>query len=195
MVDHDVVRLEIAVDDLLPLGMIEGVAQLGQPRDQLVPPEHAARLLQPKLRQRPPLDVFHEDKGRLLSVLAEVVDLDDIDVDELAVEAHLFPHILHRSRVGPQHGGQQLDGHPLVERGVQGQPHHPHPPPAKRLNHPESSTAQLAAGRELRPRLRTGCMIRWRRWILGIHGASSQPNPPDRGANHRIRPLVRVAIR
>ena len=90
--DHEVLGLEVAVDDPVLLGVRE-------PGEQ--PLEHAADLRERQLpdvrAQRPALDVLHRDVRRAV-VLEVVVDGDDVRVRERPGDARLAHEALARTR-------------------------------------------------------------------------------------------------
>ena len=79
--DHQVLRLQVAVDDAGAVGPRQAVGELGAEVEQLGDGQRPARETAP---QRLALDVLHDHVvlARLAGRLADVVDLDDVRVVE-----------------------------------------------------------------------------------------------------------------
>jgi hypothetical protein len=78
VVDEDVVRLDVAVDDAVAMRVPERREHLPDVRDRDRYRARAAR--HDQLLERPPLDVLHDDEVRPLG-LAAVEDRDDVRCD------------------------------------------------------------------------------------------------------------------
>jgi hypothetical protein len=112
--DHDVARLEVAVDDVLLVGVVDGVGDVAQRLERLAE-------LQLQAAQGAALDVLHHDEAAAV-LLGHAVDRDDVRMgqarrrERLAREAFGRPFL-----VGRRHG--QLDRDPPAETGIPGLPH------------------------------------------------------------------------
>jgi len=127
--EHQVRGLDVPVDDLVPVGVVEGRAGLRQDGEDPVEGEQR-RGLGVGL-QRLPLDVLHGDVGVIL-LLHDIVDGDDVGVGQLpgglglADEAMTgLPGLLGGDAGGD---GDHLDGDLPLDLGVVGQVNNPHGP-------------------------------------------------------------------
>ncbi len=120
LVDHQVGRLDVAVNDRHPVRVAGRGGELFDPA-QLVGLRDG-RLAANQLRQRFALDVLHDDV-RLRLVVAEVVHRDDVGVSEGGRRTRLAHEAF--SRIGDvEIAGEHLDGDETAEdrvvRGVDG---------------------------------------------------------------------------
>ena len=118
--DHEVLGLEVAVDDAVRL-------RVGEPGEQAF--EHAADLRQRHpadvRAQRAALDVLHRDVRRAV-VLEVVVHGDDVRVRQRPGHARLAQEALGERRVGRVERAQLLERDEPVEVGLAGEVHHRH---------------------------------------------------------------------
>ena len=131
LVEHDVVGLDVAVDDAPLRRVAERAAGLGQE------PADLRRGEPPPLRQdggeRPaPEELHHEvdDPPRA----ADPVDRDDVGVLQLGGGAGLALEALDELGVERQREGQHLDRHLALELAILGPIHQRHPAPAQLLD-------------------------------------------------------------
>ena len=115
--EHDVRRLDVAVDDAEPVGIIERAGDLGaDPGDGLE--RHPARLAQ-MLVERDAVEQFHGDIGKAVR-LADVVDGDDVGVRERAGGPGLAQEAADQADILPELGLQHLDREDAVDAGIVG---------------------------------------------------------------------------
>ena len=93
VVDDDVLRLDVAVDDVLAMREAQRLEDLHGDRDQQCSGRSGAYLTMISL-SGPPLEVLHGDVVGALG-LAPVVDLDDVGVVEAGRAARLAAEALH----------------------------------------------------------------------------------------------------
>ncbi len=132
--DHDVRRLQVAVDDALRVRVLERVEAL---------PGQAQHLLERQLLvlcecgERAPLDVLHHDERDPLDGVPDVEDRHDALVQQLARGARLAVEallvLLPLGRRELHRGLDQLHGHAPVDRGVAGEQDGSHRAAADRL--------------------------------------------------------------
>ena len=128
---QDVGRLEVAVNDPLLVGVMDGPGQELQPGGRLPG------------RQRPPCQpvvqagTVNQLEGEVRAsgprpgvVLADLVELDDVGVLQPRDGRRLGPEAQPLGMVGEDPAQQHLEGHPASQSEVAGLVHHPHPAPA-----------------------------------------------------------------
>ena len=121
--DHDVRRLEVAVDDPggvgpgQPVGDLDGVFERFGELQALAPDQ---------MVEGPPLDVFHDDEVRA-AVRSDVVDDDDVGMVERRGGLGLLSEALLPLGVGRLFAGEDLDRDDAVEVGVLGLVNDSHP--------------------------------------------------------------------
>src|SRR5262249_1443630 len=122
---HDVARLQIAVDDADAMGLIERAADLRRDRKRLVELDRSAFQA---FRERLALEVLHDEE-----VLADAVERADVRMRELRNGPRLAREPFAELRIVRELGRQDLDGdeasQPRVARAV----HLAHPAGAERL--------------------------------------------------------------
>ena len=133
-VHHDVGRLEVAVDDALLVGMVQGV---GDFRAQLGRLAAGELLAGEPVAQRDAADEIADDVDRV-AVAADFVDADDVGMAQLGGRAGLAEEFLlflgrHAALA------RNLDGHRAVELLVAGLPHAAEAADAKPLDQLEAA--------------------------------------------------------
>ena len=113
---HQIVGLQIAVDDTRSVGLAEPVADLGGNGDRLRDGERAVLEERP---QRSPLDELHRDIGGAL-VLGDVVNGDDVGMVQSRRAAGFTLESLQALGVGGEIAGKNLDGNVPAELSVPG---------------------------------------------------------------------------
>ena len=106
---HDVLGLDVPVDNALAVGMVQGLQDLGNEVDGLFPGERAAPLVQ-ILFQGDAVDVFHDDILDLVTH-RHVIHLDDMWVIQDRDRLGLVLEPLDQFRVFHELRPQDLDGH------------------------------------------------------------------------------------
>ena len=112
---HDVARLQIAMDDAGAMGAVERVADLDGQRQRVIDGK-ARRSVQP-IRERLAFEML-EDQVVELAVAADVVDRADVRVVQRGDRPRLVLEAQPRFRVGRERAGQHLDGDRAIEPGV-----------------------------------------------------------------------------
>ena len=120
MVDQDVRRLEVAVDEPGEVGVVRG---LGDPRQEARDPGERRPLGLDDLREVAPLDVLEHDEGLALAVMADVIDPDDPRMDQARRDARLGQERLDLSGAAEHARVQGLDRHQPTELLVAGEIH------------------------------------------------------------------------
>ena len=120
--DQHVLGLEVAVDDPLPVRLVEPAGQVARERQGLRDRQAPAF---GQLAQVGPLDVLHDDVVEVLRG-EDVVDLDDRRVVEPRRHPCLAAEALAPPRADPGVGADALHRHPAVEAVVVGEEHLPH---------------------------------------------------------------------
>jgi hypothetical protein len=118
--DHHVGRLKVAVDDVVGVGVADGLANGLEDRQQ---PAAVGRCVGPLLQdrfERAPLDELHRQEGPAIGEGADLVHDGDAGVLQLAGDPRLAEEALGRERIGWVALGQQLDGDVPVEGGIAG---------------------------------------------------------------------------
>jgi hypothetical protein len=119
LADDHVRRLEVAVDDLLAVGVGDGVGDRDDVRDQRHPLAHAVGRLDQRL-ERPASDQLHGVEGRAVGPASGLMDRDDAGV----LEARGDQRLAEEAGLGRRAAVQQLlDGDRPAELEVAG-PHH-----------------------------------------------------------------------
>ena len=115
LVDHDVLRLEVAVDDAVAVGLGQAPGDLQG--DRHGPAGRQLSDLADEALEVLAVDIFHGDVGRALRP-ADVEHAADILVDDRAGRLELVAETLDRLGVGGHFGPEELQGDLLVELGV-----------------------------------------------------------------------------
>lgn len=113
---HDVTGLEVAMDDVLAVGLVERFADLDRHAVDVGQRQRPAR--QP-LRERFALDVLHDGVRRAL-VIADIVQGADVGVVEGGDGAGLALEALQGFGTAAEALREDLDGHNAIEPGVAG---------------------------------------------------------------------------
>ena len=111
---EDVVRLDVAVDDALAVGVDQGQQHLAAELQARL--ERQCPLRRQAFAQRLALQILHDQVRAVDRVDAEVVDDDDVRVGELAGELGLALEARVELGLAAQLGVDELDGHFAVER-------------------------------------------------------------------------------
>ncbi len=114
VVDHDVGRLQVPVEDAGAVGLGQRVGDLDGVLQRL---GRAQALGGYHLVERPALDVLHYDEVHAV-VAVDVVEGDDVGVIQRAGGLGLLDEALLASRIGRFAGGQDFDRHGSVEVSV-----------------------------------------------------------------------------
>ena len=125
-IEEDVPRLDVAVEDPLRVGVVEGGRDRGEPGHRL---RGRHRTLDPFL-QRAPRDEGHDEVRDLLPLerrRPEIVDGEDVRVLEPGHETGLAEEALGKGRVGRDRVVDDLDGDRAVKGLVLGPPDFRHP--------------------------------------------------------------------
>ena len=122
--DPDVVGLEIAVDDPLPVRRLQRLADLAQQPPRLVGLERAA--LQ-AIGQALAVEKLHREVVALVGQPPEREDVDDVRVADLVDGARLVDEPAHQLRVRGDVRRQNLDRDALADHGLDGRVDRPHP--------------------------------------------------------------------
>ena len=144
-VQQQVGGLEIAVyDPRFRMRIVERIAQLLHPGQQLCGRKYLLWLGQPALAEPLALHVLHRH-GRRGVALDKIVDAHDVRVGELQRAARLALEVIDRRRILRQRIGQKLECHLALQFLVAGQPDHAHAP-APQLAHQYVTGKNLLAG-------------------------------------------------
>ena len=105
LVDHQVGRLEIAMDDVrVVVRVVERIAELADPIGQFGRLKDFSLLIAAQIRKRVAIDIFHRNAARAF-VVYEVVNADDVLVGEFQATSRLALEIAqHGSIVNDQVG-------------------------------------------------------------------------------------------
>ena len=112
---HDVARLQIAMDDAGAVRAVERVADLDGDRQRVVD-RKPRRPAQP-VGERLAFEILHDEVVEL-AVAADVVDRADVRMVQRRDRARFLLEALPRFRVGGQRAGEHLDGDGAIEAGV-----------------------------------------------------------------------------
>ena len=132
-VEHDVLRLQVAVDDALLVRRREPLADLTEQREE--PRQRKAPLALEHALEVLALDVLHRQVPDPV-VLAEVVDAKDVPVRDAAGELDLPLEALEDLAVLRDLGTDELEGHVAVELQIADLVHGSHATPAEELHDP-----------------------------------------------------------
>ena len=145
--EEDVLRLDVAVDDALVVGGVQGAADLAPDVDHLLDrqPADAAQALVQILA----FEELHDDERRPIVVAIEVGDLDDVRVAQRRDRARLVLEALVDIGVGGGLAVQDLDGEQAPGAHVPCRIHRSHAPAAKEafylIGSSQGSTEQVCA--------------------------------------------------
>ncbi len=131
VLEHDVRRLDVAVDQPLRVGRGQARGDLHPDAQQLLQLERA-ELVDPLL-ERDPGDELHDQEGPA-APLADGMDRDDVRVADRRGRLRLAGEPPTRGRVGRPLRGQHLDRHVSVQRRVLTLVDDPHPAPADAIH-------------------------------------------------------------
>ena len=157
---HDVGRLEVAVDDAVAVRAIERVGDLGAVADHLVGGQRPAR--QPA-GQRLALQVLHDEEGDAF-LLADVVEHADVRMVHRPDRPRFAVEPLAQLRVVGEDRREDLDGDGAVEPGVAGLVDLPHPAGPDRGDYLGTGPAGPLARATSRTAILTGGPGRLSRW-------------------------------
>ena len=119
VVDQDVLGLDVAMQNAAAVGVIERLQNLQHHRHRALPrqgheiPQHRA------------VDELHH-QAQAVAILQQGVELGDVGVVELGLQAGLFAKTLHHAGTGGVFAAQPLDGHLALQQQVHGAIHHAH---------------------------------------------------------------------
>ena len=122
--EHDVVALQIAMDDAEVVGARERRGHLLEDVDCARDRERALGHLAREARAR---QVLHDQVELALLRLADVVDLDDVSVVDAVGGACLAQHPRAKVGLASEIGSDQLEGHDAVDEDVPGPVDDAHP--------------------------------------------------------------------
>jgi len=160
--EHEVLRLDVAVEDAEGVGGAQGQAGLARDLDRPAGAHHL--FLAEDAAQAAPLHVLHDDEGPAVVRGVEVVDPDDVGMLQLAGQDGFALEPGQELLVGGEVGADDLDGPDLAEGDVLRLVDRTHPARAQPLEDLVLA-AQDEAGHELgdRPQLllvlRAGCEV------------------------------------
>ena len=140
--DEHVVRLDVAVDDAVLVGVAQAGEHLHRDRDRALGRERA--LLLDDLLERAPLEVLHRDVRAAVG-LAAVVDGDDVRVVEARGGLRLAPEALDELAVLGVALGHDLERDLAAEARVLGQVDRRHAADAQAPEHAVAAVERLAA--------------------------------------------------
>jgi len=151
----DVVRLDVAVDHPVPVGVVEGQRRLARDLQRIL--QRELPLPCEPVAERFPLDVWHREPQQSCRRLPRVVHRQDVRMLELRGELDLPPETL-----SPQRHGkvwmQHLQGDPPAVLAFLGEKHGGHPAASKlalqdvaRPKHRLQLVAQIGRGHGVRP--------------------------------------------
>lgn len=163
--DQDVVGLEVAMHDALPVRRVHRVEHAREDLADLLE-GHAAAPFEVVVREARPLDELHHDAEEVL-LLDEVVHRDHVRMGERAQDAGLADEAPPDLAVPHQVGVQALDGHHAPERAIMRAVDHAHPALAQDVLHGVHA-GEHGAVRDAHGRQRGGDgRRRWRwRWRI-----------------------------
>ncbi len=123
IVDHDVRRLDVAVNDAPGVRFVQGVRRLNTDLDDLA---GIHRLALHPLGEGLPGDVLHHDEGRPAGCLSNLVNDTDIRVVESRGGLGFFHQASQPLRILCQLSRQKLESDHPIELGIASQIHLPH---------------------------------------------------------------------
>ena len=132
------------MDDLLAVRVLQRGAELRDQGPQIIPGQHAGRLLEPDGGQRRPVNVFHDNERRPVRVLVQVVNADDVGMGQFVAAGGFAAQIIQSARIAANFRRQELQRHRFPQPFIPGQPDLAHaaapqafdedkPPPRKSL--------------------------------------------------------------
>ena len=159
---HDVLRLDVAVDDAFFVRRLQTFTTLNGNREKLFPGNRRAEAMAKGFA----LNILH-DQPKFAGVLQHIVDCAHVGMVERGGSLGFFeqPFAVRLSRLGVR--GHALDGHMTFERGVFGGVNLPHAPGAKP---PGDGKASDGGARQRVSEICIGW--RWRRLDLFVHEIS-----------------------
>ena len=132
--EKDVLRLQVPMEDALPVGVSDGVGDADETGDQA--PQFLQRTLPMKLLDGDleglPIDQLHRVAGRIVEEIA-IVDGADAWMRELREDAGFARQPLVGAAVVDDAGAQGFDRNLAVEIAIVGGPHRPHAADRQRL--------------------------------------------------------------
>jgi hypothetical protein len=131
--EHEVVRLQVAVDDPRPVGLLDTVQGAGEERHGAAPGQGPFGLQH--LGEGAAPHVLHGEE-KLLAVMKEAVDGGDGRVAHPRQDLRLGPEPLDDLRLPGQRGPDRLDRHLALQHLVDGAIHGAHPAFADLLHDP-----------------------------------------------------------
>ena len=143
-VEHDVGRLQIAMDDAALMGGGESRAQLARDvggfvfRESANPAERAREVF--------PVDVLHREIQEAVG-LADVVDAAHVGVGDLPRGAHLVVKLSEAHRIVAERFRQELQRDRLAEAQIVRPIHLPHPAAAEETDDPVAAVEQRAGSK------------------------------------------------
>ena len=178
---HDVLGLEVPMDDLELVGVLEAVAHLDQQRDALLGRERAAAGL--VLAQRLAFEVGHHQIEQPVRRLAQAEDGADVGMVEPHGDRRFAPEPLDRGRIAGEPRHQDLHRHRAARIQLLRPVDVRHAALAEPAPDPVAPVEQLAAERRQRVRRAVSGSSRLRRvgWRLGappVPPLSPPPLPP-----------------
>ena len=205
LADDDVARLDVPVQDAAAVGVVDGVADVGEPPQELAQLQRPlARVgLQSRVAVEPldrlleavALDEPHRVVRAAVAVRAQPVDRHDPGVFEPAGDLGLDQEPLAAGRVVGVVVEDLLERHLAIQLGVEGHEHGPQPAPGMRPEHAEplavaggrSRRRRMPCGRRRRPRSRRVPRRRGRAWPR-CPGRRSAPGSPASTCRPEPRP-------
>ncbi len=154
--EHDVARLDVAVDDPVPVAVVQCRQDPGSDLQRALGHEGVARVQQ--LLEGDSLDELHHDERHdrgtraiAQGILAGVVHGNDVRVVQRGRALRLTAEPGQEGRVAGQLGLEDLDGHPAAEPQVPALVHLSHAPTAEQLAHlvPVAEPSHVAHRRPL----------------------------------------------
>ena len=167
--EHDVFRLDIAMNDAVLMSGHEGLGALQGDIEELLQSERVAQTLAQSFAR----DVFHNQKD-FLALLKDVIDGGNVRIVEAGGALGLAEEAAAANGVVAQGGSHALEGDNAAELAVAGAIHLAHSPAAQPLTDAEAADRQAGQGRN------GGDGLRWSRFQLR-HGNTSQTAGPSLG--------------
>ncbi len=163
-VEHDIGRLDVAVNDAAAVRVAECRAHLLH--DGLHHRDRERADFADDAVERPALDELHHEVQRLPGFL-DRVDRDDVRVAQRSRRARLTLEALGHSFAAEQVGAHHLDGDLTIERDVVGEVHRRHPALAEQPHHLEFAKGCLAQ------RFKDGGVARREAWGFELGGGDT----------------------